>query len=157
MRTCLTTIAVVLAATACDPLWSLHLSQAPWPAPGRRCLDSALTASPHVEQILGLKRWGNTNRFTLKLRDENANWREPTLEIKGPQAADSAVTVSFAYYWMGSAQLQPRDEVAFARLGTEVIEDLRRACAPSAPADVECRYGGFLNERECRASWTTAP
>jgi len=148
MRTGFVVLAAVFVLIGCDPVFSLNVQQALQPVPAT-CVDSALLMSPHVvraKQVSGRK---GTKTYELTLTDFRAADYRPSLEIPLSSRGDSAVAVRVVYQWMGSSQLAPPKEEAVARWGVEVVEDLRRACAPATAPNVTCKYAALSLRRRC--------
>jgi hypothetical protein len=150
MRTGFVALAALFVLIGCDPVFALNIQQTLQPVP-TTCVDSALLMSPHVvraKQVPGRK---GTKTYELTLTDFRAADYRPSLEIPLSSRGDSAVAVRVVYEWMGSSQLAAPKEELVARWGVEVVEDLRRACAPATAPHVTCKYAALSRRRRCVA------
>ena len=148
MRTRFVVLVGVFGLVGCDPVFSLNVQQALQPVP-TTCVDSALLVSPHVvraKQVTGQK---GVKTYELTLAAPQAADYRPSLEIPLSSRGDSAVAVRVVYQWMGSSNLAPPKEEAVSRWGVEVVEDLRRACAPATVPNVTCKYAALSLRRRC--------
>jgi hypothetical protein len=156
MRTRLVVLMLLSTMLACDPVFSLRVQQVLWPVPATQCLDSALSASPHVAHAKRVSEAKGVTTYALTLTDSIAQDYRPSLEIALPTKSDPGLQTRVLYYWMMTSRLPAALEQRVAQRGAEVLEDLRRACAPSGAPDIDCRYGDkFGGSGECRAAHLT--
>lgn len=137
----------LLAASlaGCDPLYVITVRQPLQPVPARSCVQSALEASPLVESVTRLSDAG----LNVILRDSAP---DRTLQATiAQEMRDSGLVLSVRYQWLGTANgPSAAHQQRMVDVATQVLGAVRSACAPTAPAMVECVTSGLGRPRVCR-------
>jgi len=127
------TIAVL---AACDPAYQLRLRQPLHPVPASSCLERALQHSPHVLHVVPLESTGSLFRVTLT-DSSRTGPIEATMALG--DRPDSAGVVSMRYVRMATARtLSPSERQRRIRLATDLLDEVRLACAPGTPRAITC-------------------
>ena len=149
-------IAVLVCTAACDPAYYMRVRSPLLPSPSLTCLDSALATSRSVSIISRRRMEPSHHQFSIRFQEPTALPLAASLEFDRGSPPDSAVVVSILYHWIaGSTRLEAGAERAANAQAGAVLDALRLACAPSAPARIECRYEG-LRPGGCRADRLTS-
>ena len=148
-------LAVLAGLAACDPASYMRVRSPLLPSPSFTCLDSALATSRSVAVVSRQRSASSHQRFDIRFQEPTALPLAAGLEFARVAPPDSGMVVSIVYHWIGgSTRLEAGAERAASAQAEAVLEEFRAACAPNAPARVECRYEG-LRPGGCRADRLT--
>ena len=149
----------LLGVAACDPGASIAVRRPLSPVPASGCIEAALGASPQVLQVRPSKPARSGSHFAIVLRDSAARDGAVGANVmyrpgrRG--ASDSVPTIEVFVVWIGTlTKYSDQQKRRWAELGMTLLADLRAACAPDAPGDVQCEERGIgrRNSRGCPAA-----
>ena len=157
--------AAVLGAAmsiGCAPTFSLRVRQSFGPA-SSSCLDSAIVASPAISTVTHKRDNGRRTQYDVVLSDAMVGVesdRHRRVEVGREAGRDSAnAMVTVLYSWLlprNGPHLPAHTERLAATVAVQLLEDVRRACAPTATPAYECAYVG-LSHGACKALQQVPP
>ena len=142
----------LICGAGCDPLGAVIVRQRLQPVPPPECLAPAVAAAPHVSAVNVGKQLAPTH-FQLGVRDSlRKDGHTPGVEFLLETGPDSITRATVRFQWLGTSATYPqawRDR--WTAIGLEVVEAVRRACAPGTPVAPECTDLGRTHEqsRQC--------
>lgn len=136
-------VGLLAAATGCDPgvvLYARQRLEPAQPEPSLDCLASALVASKSVIEVAPLGRGYGREGLRALIRDSTAKRDRREVLLLRPVPPDSGVVI-LAFTWVGRLRHPGTDEErAVTAIARGVLAELRAACAPDAPSQIECVY-----------------
>jgi hypothetical protein len=143
LRTVLSGIVLVTVASACDPGVLMYARQPLQPAdpePSLSCIASALAESPGVIEVTRLERGYGREGLRVVVRDSTAKRGRREALVLRPVPPDSGVVI-MAFTWVGRLRRPAiEEERAVAAIARRALAEVRTACAPASPTQVECAY-----------------
>ena len=125
---------------ACDPLASVIVRQPLVPSPAPGCLASALAAAPHMAELQKRKE-PNARNFQVVLWDSLAQGKPRRVSANFALQiwSDSVTRATLQFLWMGTLTTYSQAERdRWLALGGDVVEAVRRSCAPSSGVARQC-------------------
>ena len=139
---------LLLALGGCDPAFAIGMRQGLAPPATATCVEATLRTSPRVTEVTPYD-YASYPIFGVTLRDTTARWgqRPTTVEL---ETRDSSQTLRVKFQWMGFGGSVPLDQQErMLAIATDLLAELRTACAPTATTRVECFKGGFGGPTAC--------
>jgi hypothetical protein len=137
------------ALTGCDPLFQTQYRQALAPASDKECVQAALRSVPLIAVVSPSTRpteRGVTASYDIVVRDSataRGHWEG---EVEMTAGDTTSLRVSYAY--MGYATPPRRDRARWEAEAHEILEAVRRKCAPGTPSHITCKsVGGIFGQR----------
>ena len=137
----LTTSLACVSLVACDPLWSMNISQSLKSATAPECIAATLRARPEVDSLTVLR----DGELAFHLREPTGVRSYSPGLVRLERAADTAATLQIELWWhfpAAGVTASPERTRRLTAFGREVAEQVRRACAPEAPSAVSCKIIG---------------
>ena len=149
-------VAAVLLVMGCDPVFQTEYRQALAPASAAQCVQAALQSAPLIAIVSRSARPPErraTASYHIVVRDSattGGHWEGEVAMATG----DSAwLWVSYAY--MGYATPPRQDRARWETQAHEILEGVRRQCAPGTPSHITCKAAGGLGGQRGACSTAT--
>ena len=140
---------LLVGIASCDPVVLLDARRVLRPAPATDCVRSALASSPDLSWVSPQSHEGRRDfQVTLRAATPWAGLRYATI-YRAP-SADSTDVWTMNFSWGGRWRPPPADEEqAATAVAKRVFAQIRAACAPDAPATIECVYSTGKRAASC--------
>jgi hypothetical protein len=148
-------VGAAVALTGCDPLFQTEYRQALAPASAEECVQAALKSAPLIAIVSRSTRpakGGVTASYHIVVRDSvtaGGHW-----EGEVAMAAGDTTWLKVSYAYMGYATPPRRDRARWESEAHEILEGVRRQCAPGTPSHITCKSVGGIGGQ--RGACTTA-
>jgi hypothetical protein len=141
---------VIVAITACDPLFSTEYRQPIAPLSPDQCVEAALQRSPHIAVVSREKNPYDravTSAYHIVVRDSATIGGDWDGEAARERRGDSTwVRVSYSY--MGYATPRRTDRARWEGEAHDILETVRARCAPDVPSAITCKgVGGIFGQK----------